>query len=518
MLKKLFILTMIIISLGSVEAAIDCGVNGFVETELLYTPEKDLSVGNRIQLYTLLQKKGNAQIDLRIIGINQKDDQLNRFDSVAKIPIALDIDAVTAKYIGALWPFGPDATLLVGNLNLQYDEYSIWMPDGLNEEWVGYSGFQGLAMEELPLGPLSGAAFILWGTDNVYKNTMGGKISWQRGGSQLKLSAIEYAWRGKDAVLGAKQDAESLPRGEGVPFYDRVGTINYKWQIGLFNTEFYYAVNAKKIIIKKAATEEPQEELSKGAVEKFTLGYKASDSATVSLTFRKVDSNFDPLYRNRQPEYHPSSHRYLGENPVDKYKNKAGYALKFISLGEKINCEAESEFYRALDSDDAFRWVTIKVNSQLNSWDFESRFKISEERTYSAMGVPNSNNFASVKLGLSKMFPLSLTVALVPSIAVRRMNANLTQPGFYEDLKMTAKFGKDKNFSCWAGLKREGDAAGEAQRYSFYGAEYTHKSGVSLVWRRANPNKSEPYFYNYDEFSDLVELDNVLQLMVKVNF
>ncbi|NLY70244.1 MAG: hypothetical protein GX076_00925 [Clostridiales bacterium] len=494
-------------------AAIDLSMKGSVYSEIRLLPDNNFEAGQQIRLYSELIGNGDSSIYARLWFFNQKAGELSRFDSISHLSAINLIDWVELNLNTKL------GILAIGNYELNYSPYTISLRDNaLNDYWNSNNDYRGIALKGFNLLGFSGDGFILWGLEkNSSKNLSG--ISLRKDFLNTKIETIIYNFSDKTEETIKKVREVSKGKLVEMPnelIWEQLVSLGFEQNLGKFGSLSYLIAAQEQVennysfdVLKEAKIEIPLTE-----VEKVVLGY------------RDIPSNYNPLLRDRTPEFDSNTGYYLGFNPVDRYRNKVGFyasvEINQPTLTAKLFLSNMKEHKKMPNR---YLVKELSIFKKNNHWEYDFFSKLKEIQRLSNTQISDAFLNKFCRFIIRKRYPLK-SLYLIPGAEFRYQdNFNFRyQDNFNIDNKTLSLFFQCEQecFLAEVGLKKK--LTGKTLEGYWFGLKYLAPNGLSFHYRYTfTPDGSS---YNlppdgkiyYDPDYRVLEPDNIFQISVDIKF
>ena len=215
------------------------------------------------------------------------------------------------------------------------------------------------------------------------------------------------------------------------------------------------------------------------------------------MEFFDFDKEYDPTYRNKQPEYLKSGFDpyYYGVNPLDKYKDRLGGKIKSSGNIKNIPTRLEYKIYKLKSKEHHFsNRLILEQEYRLNNWNCKTALD------FERGSMTTNKDEKRTKLSIAAENKSSL--ALTPKI---QLSAGTSESSDL-DLEMLLGFtSKTYGWSLAGGFVRNNNVL----QKTFLG-NVSSPLGLTVSFRVSTPNVVENEDYYYDRDGKLVYRDNYL--------
>mgnify|MGYP006980732716 FL=1 len=494
-------------------AAIDLKVQGSIYSEFSSRPNNLFCAGSRVKMFSELTRTGNYPVKVRVWGLNQKAGQLNRFDASSRLNLDNIVDWVEVRFSGNLLPNGFKATLAVGNVEVDYSPYVISLIDDALSDYVSnYLHHRGLSLSDLTIGGFSISSFILWGFNDPLKNAIGGQFTRQFGSTKLKGSIVDYRWRVDGVENKVIQTLQSNAHLDSELAWQQVQSIEVGQQLGQLGQFSCFIAKQDENNFLRENDEVVQKKVF-SILRDYQWSLPLEKNWVLNLGYREIPRGYDPYFRDRTPEFDPTTGHYLGFNLIDKYKgNKTLYATV---TGEKEHLAYEmslQQLTNLIDPSANSQVMEVALKGKVGVWDFDTFSFFKNQKQQLNTGINKSKLEDFNRIILAKPLDFN-SFSITPGFEWRQQflseNAGKTGTVFLRYQKgelLTAEAGVRHAFS-------EGTTSG-----AYLGLIYCIPNGLVFNYRRSTKKQVEDGKEHYDPDYRLIEPDNLVKLSIKIDF
>jgi len=463
-------------------------------------------------MFSELTRSGNYPVKVRIWGLNQKAGHLNRFDATSRLNLENIVDWIEVRYSGNLLPNGLKATLAVGNVEIDYSPYTISLiDDALSDYPSNYLHHRGLKLSDLNIAGFSTSSFILWGFNDPLKNVIGGQISRQLGGTKLTGTIVDYRWRVEEVENKVIQTLLSNPNQKSELAWQQVQGIEVEQQLGqLGHISIFIGKQDENMFLK---TDDIVQQKSINVLRDYEWSLPLEEEWLLNLGYRKIPAGYDPLFRDRTPEFDPTTGHYLGFNLIDKYKgNECLYATL---AGEKEHFAYKISLQRLTNLNDfsaISQIMEVAFRGQADGWHFDAFTLFENRKHYSNTGVNAIKQEDFTRIIITKPLIFN-SFSLSPGFEWRQQflseHSEKCGTSFLQFRKgelVTAEVGVRHPFT-------QGTIGG-----AYLGFTYHIPNGIVFKYRCSTNKQVEDGKEHYDPDYRLIEPENIVQLSVKFDF
>jgi len=371
-MRTIIIFLISLFTILPVYAAVDISMEGSVYTEISSRSGDLLQAGNRIKLFSEIYVPGEKELKLRAWSLNQKNDELNRFDTPFSLDFQNKVDWVEINLKGTFFPFGPYLDMSIGNIEVDYSPYTIMLKDQAFNEYVDDTrNYYGVIIKGLRLGNSQSSFFALTGFDeDPWKNMFGGQLSYQKGNFLVKANYLDYACRRQNAeeVILERMRRQSRIKLER----EYENTFEIELEKELFAGTFGCQLVAQQVKYYKRIVLDvmPFEESS--LLKDLSFKTPLNDNVELIIGYRDYPNEFDPILRDRTPEFDSRTGLFLGHNPVDRYKDKRGTYATLGATANALKFRASISDYRNHTSKSSrFKETELQSSVRIRGWDID---------------------------------------------------------------------------------------------------------------------------------------------------
>lgn len=488
------------------------GFRGTFCSEVSYTPEERWIAGNRMQLFTDIAFGTSTKAYVHLGGWLPRADEFLAFDGKGSTHAQFNIKHAYIEVDGP-WTTGlPPLRTTFGGIPLAYspyvlklDRWDLWYWDVMEDpdNVLSYNRMRnGISVESRENEKISGACFMFFdGKPDIY--AFGGKMKFDNKGTKVIVNAVNYL----DNV-GVLADQE--PNRKDLTLSLDVSTSLGKIELSAFRTR-----NEKKNSV------EPAQE---SFVNLASLRYPINNYCYLKYNYWSIDRDFDPIYRDRTPRYHPYTGEKLAWNPVDRYSGQigSGICISIINLALSLELQ-ERQAIQYREVEERISKKEFELNTTLYGADFlVSGDFIQVETPQNELSTRNVLN--ERHLYASGLYPLATSKKYDLNLEA---NHSLHECDFSETrnhllLSGSIKTGFLEGAKFFAG-RRSIIKPGEGLNGFVSGIDLMLAKAVKLSIRYATPKEekelnSKGRLPMYNQFGDEYAIDNLIKLSASLQF
>ena len=493
------------------QAAIDVRLKGSVSSEITALPGDVFLAGHRTRLYSELRE--GESFYARFWLLDQKAGKLSRYDAAGYLYTDNLIDWVEVKLAGNLTPKGPNVNLSMGNFELDYSPYTISLRDNaLDEYGKRNQEYRGVAIKDFDLLGLLCTGFSLWGFEkDSSKNMLGTSLS--KNFNNTKVNLLFYDFSDRTELTAEKVRRASKGESVGVNnelIWEQLFSFELEQNLGKIGT-------FKGLI---AAQKQVKDVHTIDILKDAKLQVPLAENETFFVGYRNVPLNYDPLLRDRTPEFDADTGHYLGYNPVDRNRDRVGFYT-----GISVDKSAFSAKVLISDlkghGERANRYLTKELSlfQDFNRFEYELFSKIDQIQRWSNTQVSDVTLDKFCRLTVKRKFPIKAGF-IMPGAQIRYKDNMMIEN---TRLSLFLQCDVQKLMKAEAGIryKLSGDDVGG--RY-WIGLNYQAPNGLAFLYRYTYipenaieeiPSDGKQY---YDPDYSLLEPENILQMSVSIKF
>ena len=495
-------------------ASIDVKLKGSVSSEITALPGDSFYAGHRTRLYSELKKAGKSEsFYARLWFFNQKAGKLSRYDAAGSLYTENLIDWVELKLAGPLTSKGPNIALSVGNFELDYSPYTISLRDNAVDEYgEPNKEYRGVAVKDLNLIGCSCTGFSLWGFEkNSSKNMLGTSIS--RNFNNTKINYVVYDFSDRTDLTAEKVRRAS--KGERVGednklIWEQLTSFELEQSLGKIGKLNWLIVDQEQV----------KDVYTIDILKDAKLQILLAENEKLFVGYRDVPLNYDPLLRDKTPEFDTDTGYYLGYNPVDRYRDRAGFytgvSIDKPTFSAKVLISALKEH-----GEKANRYLTneLSFSQELNRFNYELFSKIDQTQRWSNTQVSDVGIDKFCRFTVKKKLPVN-TGFIIPGAQIRHQDnekINNTR------LSLFLQYESPKLMKAEAGIRYRLNGDDVGGRY-WIGFNYQAPNGLVFLYRYTylpehsisdTPSDGKKY---YDPDYSILEQDNIVQMSAKITF
>lgn len=492
-------------------AAVDLRIQGSIYTEIASEPGDLLRAGTRIQLFSELVPN-SAKI--RIIGLDQKSGYLNTFDRGSFLRLDNLINWAEVQLNGNIFPQGPSASISIGNVEIDYSPYIISLKDDmLNSYYSSYLNHRGIALRDFNISGFEGAGFILWGFDDFSKNAIGGKLSKKIGHTSFTGIFVDYRYRISDArekIMDAfARNGQLLSELE----WDQTKGIEVEQKIGSLGSLYFFVANQERNDYKRINYQNIEPVQSGSALREYKWKLPITDTVNFLIGYKDIPLGFDPLFRDRTPEFDEKKGYYLGHNPIDRYKDREGFYSEVYAQKDNFKLTLKLEDlkdHQVFPTN--FRTADIALAGQVSLYQIDLFSQLKQKSNWLSTGIRNAQEEGFTRLLLTRPVMVGKT-PLSAGIEFRR-HSDVIGDNNLGTLFM--RYQKSDYLVVDAGVRQafsKNITAG-----SYWGLNYKAPNGLEFRFRHTYPTVVGDGKYLYDPDYRLREEGNIAQMSVNIIF
>lgn len=514
-MKRILLPVLVICLLAIPTQAIDVTVQGSIYTEISSEPGMDLRAGTRVKLYSEMESSGFNLGKIRWIGLDHKAGELSSFMSSSYFTLSNLINWVEVQLMGFMFPQGPLAILSFGNVEVDYSPYIISLKDDqLDDFYTSYLNHRGIAVKELEFGNFNCEGFVLWGFEDPLKNVMGGKIRSDFGRTSLTGIIVDYRLRTEDA----EQRIRNLfINNQGITSelgWEQTRSIELAQDLGRLGSLNLTIANMQQENYHRVSPYSAEAVIEENTLRKYEWEIPLDRNLTVLLGYRDVPPGFDPMFRDRTPEFDPETGYYLGYNPVDRYNDQQGFYTELNvesdNFNLKVNLEELKDHQKSFPG--TIRGMELTLLGKLASYEFDIFSRLGTSQKWFSTGIRNTTQESFNRIIVSR--PLKRNdSSIIPGFEFRQEQdtAGERQQGIF-----FVRYLQGDYLEFNAGLVQalsENTSSG-----NFFGLNYKAPNGLSVCYRHAFPQAARKQQYNYDPDYRLRPEGSIAKLSAEISF
>lgn len=493
----------------SAQAAVNVQIRGSVYSEIASEPSDVLRAGTRIQLYSELSSRLGK---IRLIGLNQKYDQLNTFDTFENLRLENIIDWAEVQLQGNLFPQGPPVKLSIGNVEIDYSPYVLYLKDdALSEGYNSYLDHRGVFLHDLKGGGFESSAFVLWGFKDPLKNAIGGKINKIMGRTNITGTIVDYRYRILDADQKIIAYLARMNQKSSELEWDRVQSIHISQDLTKSSSLSLFIAKQDKNTFHRFSNGQIDSSKQLNALREYEFKTALAEQTNFTLGYRDVPLEYDPTFRQRTPEFDPINGKYLGYNPTDRYRDRLGYYAKMNTGNDNVQMNIKLEAmkdHKLLATN--FLGGEISFHADLSNFEIDFFSKQEQVVSWLNTGIRNMVEESFTRLIVAK--PLS-NISLKPGFEFRNHNK---QAGIFREGTFFVIYNPRENFILDGGVRMAFSERSTKGKY--WGIKYQAPNGIEFLYRHTNPSTESNIKKMYDPDYRLREPENIAQASIKIVF
>lgn len=488
--RPLICLLLLALSLaGSVNAATNLQVSGGLRTRIMYTPEKLLTMGNALNIFSSISSTGGFEAVLRSSGTWEGTFR----DLFSTAPVhnngqwntggrgfPTNIFKISVKFRDTFYRGGPIVTGTIGDVAINYSPYTVRLDgsdSGRNPEKRGLA-LEGFAFDLLGI-PTSLDTYYIWDSpQNKDKISFGGKANLGIFGSSVNLIYSRYL------------DMPTVTKSDGTAEYGQPK-----------ESEITYSIEVARNIGWDADFEGIYAQMQKddnepvGALN-LTFNKRLTPQTKISFNYRDFEAGFDPRYRDKTRIIDTDTGYFLGWNPVDRYANQLGYGVNLESKQNNGLVKFGLDAAEDRQSGENLNTLTFGGELQFGNYLFSTDFKQRRiSYTDEASGLTEDyTRYRKIAFGISRELtfgdqPYTLSYDWVK----RDPDSYWDNRSLTHSLEVTRNLedGKWKGMTLSAGVRKQ-SLPSNSKLYLFAGMDYKTPGGLQVKFRFTNPNLSPP--------------------------
>lgn len=493
-------------------AAIDVTVQGSVTAEIASEPGNELRAGTRTKLYSEIANYGDKRIKVRLIGLNQRFGELSSFDASSYKVLDNVVNWAEVRLSGNLVPQIP-VEISIGNFEVDYSPFTISLKDDqLSEFTPSYINHRGVGIRELNLFGFESSSFILWGFDDINKSAIGGKLSRAFSNTSITAILVDYGYRVSEAGQKIRSSLGQKPVLSSELERDAVKSLEVEQKLGGFGSLYY--LFAKHEQSKFQRQDQGIEHIESLNMLK-ELGFKKTigDGIGLTLCYREFPKGFNPMFRDRTPEFDERTGQYLGYNPVDRYRDRVGFytTVEVNKKNPKLKAGLANT-YDSLERKNRFKSADFSLICQLGNWEADLFSLYEQTDVCLNTGIRNALSKTFTRL----IFRRDVQVAQIPLTVGFELRS---WGDFLETNKQGTPFlsyQKNDSFGFEAGVRQT--IKGETPGGYYYDLNYEAPNGLKFRYRNSTPVEIVNGKKFYDPDYRLYEKGSIAQLSVTIDF
>lgn len=515
-MKKIIMLTIIFLFLLAMPtlAAVDVRMQGSIYAEIASEPGDVLRAGTRLQLYSELASAGSTFGRIRLIGFNQKVGELNRFASTSYLRLDNLINWAEVQLKGNVFPQGPAAIISIGNVEVDYSPYTISLRDDLlNQYHSSYLNHSGITIKDLHIGGFEGAGFILWGFNDPLKNAIGGKIFKRIGPTTISGIVVDYRYRSADAQKNILETFNQNQQLTSALEWDQTKSLELEQNIGILGSVRVLVVNQEQKNYRRAINQDVEIAIEDSILREYEWELPITKEVDFLVGYRDIPLGFNPIFRDRTPEFDAQRGYYLGYNPIDRYKDRVGFYSRISAQKDMLNLSIEVEDFKdhqALPTN--YRIAKAALVGQVSHYQVDIFSQLNKKNSWLNTGIRNVSEESFTRLIFTRPIRIGKT-PLSTGFEFLRLNDFI---GDIDQGRLFVRYQQNDYLTVDAGLVQafSKDATGG----SYWGLNYNAPNGLVFKYRHAYPTVVNDGKLLYDPDYRLREEGNIAQMSVNINF
>jgi hypothetical protein len=494
---SLGLLICLLLIVSGAQAAVDYKMQGSVYAEISSWPHNKLRAGTRIQLYSDFMKvNSDAGLKVRLIGLNQKNDDLTPFFFGNDLYLQNLIDWTEIKLYGKLFPAGPHLELALGNVELDYSPYTIYLRDDVLQDFSDYRQHRGIALNNIALFGADANAFAIWGFGHQDLNMLGGKLTREFNNTTISGILLDYGSRNSEYIpTGIKSESvKSIDLKTNLGFWGEVSLLQAVQERESDNGSLNVVLKQSEWLLPSIAG------------EKLTIGY------------RDFPKEYDPLLRNRTPEFNSETGEYLGYNPVDRYRDQKGYysTLELENSLFSLTTTLSQMKNHLPTVQNRYRTVETQLYTSLFAWEFDI-FNIHQRQDRVLDTWVYNTQFESFsRLIVSRPIRRGHSF-IIPGAELRAID---NDEEVSKNLAFFCRYTTSDYLNLEVGVSQDLDSSLSTETKSGYwfGMKYKAPNGLNVRYRYTFPEVNAGRKYSYDPDYRVREPGNYALISAEVAF
>ena len=497
-----------------IQAAVDVRMQGSIYAEIASEPGDVLRAGTRLQLYSELASSGATFGKIRLIGFNQKTGELNRFASTSYLRLDNLINWAEVQLKGNIFPQGPEAVLSIGNVEVDYSPYTISLRDDLlNYHHSSYLNRPGVAIKDLNVGGFDGAGFILWGFEDPLKNAMGGKVSKKIGQTTFSGIIVDYRNRSADAQKNILESFNQNQQLTSALEWEQTKSLELEQKIGALGSFRVLIANQEQKNYRRVMNQDVEIVIEDSVLRNYEWGLPITNEIDLLVGYRDIPVGFDPIFRDRTPEFDAQKGYYLGYNPIDRYKDRAGFYSKIKAQKDMFKLAIEIEDlkdHQVLPTN--YRIAKVALVGQVSSYQVDFFSQLKQRNSWFSTGIRNALQEGFTRLILTRPVIIGKTPLLAGLEFLKQGDASVNR----NQGTLFARYQKSDYLTVDAGVIQAFSKGATGGGY--WGFNYKAPNGLEFRYRHAYPTVISDGKLLYDPDYRLREEGNIAQMSVNIKF
>lgn len=492
----LFILT------PSTLAAVEVRYQGSVYTEIATQPGQELRAGNRVRLYSELGNTNYPQLKVLMVMLNQRAGELSPFYIYSSNNYKFNntLSWVELKLKGELYPRGPKVNLDIGNVEVNYSPYTVSIKnDIMNPYCSNYGNHRGVVLRDLGLLGFNSSSFILWGFGPADANMIGVKATRDFIDTQFTGIIADFRQR-----LGGNQEGNIVANLE----YQQLRSVEVEKELGYLGR--YGTISALVIAQEQKKFSDSMPEIS--VLNQYEWEFPLALNQTLKIGFRDFPANFNPLLRDKTPEYDERTGYYLGGNPVDIYRDRRGYYFQLDVSNEGLELSSSLSQMENHDTiPTKFILSDLSLSFELGPWLVDGYLCYEQQEHILPTMVRSPIGESFTRICLNRILTKTDNYLVTSGVNIRlkdTIRSNEKEFGFFY------RYQYQDTFITECGLRHvlEGD-----NKY-WMGVKYLSPTGLNISYRRSSAPMASDGKAHYDPDKRLLEPDDLFQVSLEVEF